>query len=171
MQGSITRDPFARWVMQPLVDATGIDPVAASRFSAEMLAFATVTSVVTNVCTLDARLLPGLYVAETMHLLLGLALVWGLHRVAPMGPAVLALPNAWLHAFLRVVEWIKVAWHTRSLVLFLTSGVAHMLHVSIFRVTLTLSENLLTLAALYFGMCRKPPPSERTKRIRSALQN
>lgn len=168
MQGSITKDPFAIWVMQPLIDATGIDPVAASKRSAQMLAFAIVTSVIMNVSTLDVRALPGLYVAETIHLIVGLSLVWIINRTAGMGPAVLAMPNAWVHAFIRVVDWIKLGWYSRVLILFLTSPIASMVHVSIFRVVLTIAECGLTLSALYFGMSRKPPPRRPNEQVRNA---
>lgn len=165
MEPGLSTDPVVRHVAQPLVDRTGIDPRSTARRSAEIFMMAVLTVSALNLATVDARLVPGLYMSEAWHVVFGGVLAWTMTRWADIGQAVLAGPHGWVHAFGRLMGFVKGCYALYQVVMFHVSGLASLVPTSAARQWLTLAEAIAMLCSLYFGICRRPPPRRRRETI------
>lgn len=165
MDPELSTDPVVHHVAQPFVDRTGIAPRSAARRSAEIFLMAVLTVSALNLATIDARLVPGLYMGEAWSVVFGGFLAWQLMRWADLGQAVLAGPHGWLHAFARMVGFAKGGYALYQVIMFHVSGLASLVPMSAARQWLMLAESIAMLCALYFGICRNPPPRRRRETI------
>jgi len=157
----MTRDPVALNLAQPIVNALQLDTVAVARRAAEVMLMVAGTGIVVRLATLDAKALPGLWMSELFHVVLAYMVFRWLRIWAVQGPALLAGTLGPTHLVARILFGATAAVDVYDIVMFIVTGLAGMVPVSVFRTALDLVEMLVTLIGLYACICDRPPPRRR----------